>query len=137
MEITRSAGDNWTELAITGRLDGYWADHLDASLTETVRDGHHRLRLDLARVTFLSDTLFRATIPLPANVPLGLYQVETRLLADGTVLTGQRASLEVIKTGFDDQVARWASERSPLYGLVTCAIALALGWLATVVFRRD
>ena len=54
MEITRNAGDGWTELAITGRLDGYWADHLDASLTETVRDGHHRLRLNLASVTFLS-----------------------------------------------------------------------------------
>ena len=63
-------------------------------------------------VTFLSDDLFRATIPLPANVPLGIYQVETRLLADGVVLTGQRASLEVIKTGFDDSVARWATDRS-------------------------
>ena len=88
-------------------------------------------------VTFLSDDLFRATIPLPANVPLGIYQVETRLLADGVVLTGQRASLEVIKTGFDDSVARWATDRSLLYGLATCAIALSLGWLATVVFRRD
>jgi hypothetical protein len=70
-------------------------------------------------------------------VPLGIYQVETRLLADGEVLTGQRASLEVIKTGFDDQVARFATERSAFYGLVNCAIALTLGWLATIVFRRD
>jgi uncharacterized protein (TIGR02186 family) len=88
-------------------------------------------------VTFLSDDLFRATIPLPANVPLGIYQVETRLLADGKVLTGQRASLEVIKTGLDDQVARYATHYSALYGLVTCALALVLGWIATVVFRRD
>lgn len=42
------------ELMITGRLDGYWADHLDRGLTETVREGHHRLRLNLANVTFLS-----------------------------------------------------------------------------------
>jgi anti-anti-sigma factor len=54
MEITRSAGNGWMELAITGRLDGYWADHLDTSLAEIVREGHHRLRLDLSRVTFLS-----------------------------------------------------------------------------------
>jgi len=88
-------------------------------------------------VSFLNDTLFRATVPLPPNVPLGIYQVETRLLADGKVLTGQRASLEVIKTGLDDQVARYATHYSALYGLVTCALALVLGWIATVVFRRD
>jgi anti-anti-sigma factor len=54
MEITRNAADGCMELTITGRLDGYWADHLDAGLTETVRDGHHRLRLNLAGVTFIS-----------------------------------------------------------------------------------
>src|ERR671924_92300 len=54
MEITRTEGAAWTELTITGRLDGYWADHLDQGLSETVRDGHHQLRLDLSGVTFLS-----------------------------------------------------------------------------------
>jgi anti-anti-sigma factor len=54
MEMTRHAADGCMELTITGRLDGYWADHLDTGLTETVRDGHHRLRLNLSGVTFLS-----------------------------------------------------------------------------------
>jgi anti-anti-sigma factor len=54
MEITRTAADGCMELTITGRLDGYWADHLDAGLTETVREGHHRLRLNLSGVTFIS-----------------------------------------------------------------------------------
>ena len=48
MEITRRDADGWMELMITGRLDGYWADHLDRGLTETVREGHHRLRLNLS-----------------------------------------------------------------------------------------
>jgi uncharacterized protein (TIGR02186 family) len=88
-------------------------------------------------VIFLSDTLFRATVPLPANVPIGIYQVETRLLIDGEVATGQRASLEVVKSGFENQVAQWATRQAGLYGVVTCLMALGLGWLATVVFRRD
>lgn len=88
-------------------------------------------------VVFLSDDLFRATIPLPANVPLGIYQVETRLLIDGKVATGQRASLEVIKAGFENNVALWAQQGSVLYGAATVAIALVLGWLATIIFRRD
>jgi anti-anti-sigma factor len=54
MEMTRNPADGCMELTITGRLDGYWADHLDAGLTETVREGHHRLRLNLSGVTFIS-----------------------------------------------------------------------------------
>jgi len=41
-------------LAVSGRLDGYWADHLDNALSEAVREGHHHLRVDLSQVTFLS-----------------------------------------------------------------------------------
>jgi hypothetical protein len=43
MEITRRVAEHWTELFIEGRLDGYWAEHLDAGLADVVRDGNHRL----------------------------------------------------------------------------------------------
>jgi anti-anti-sigma factor len=54
MEIVRSIVDDGVDLMIEGRLDSYWAEHLDRGLADTVRDGHDRLRLDLSRVTFLS-----------------------------------------------------------------------------------
>ena len=54
MEITKREGDGVIEVAVQGRLDGYWADHLDASLAETVREGHHHIRVNLAEVIFLS-----------------------------------------------------------------------------------
>jgi len=54
MEITRSVNDGIVELVVVGRLDGYWADHLDAALTDAIREGHHRLRLDCSQVSFLS-----------------------------------------------------------------------------------
>jgi len=54
MEIMRRVVADRMELTITGRLDSYWADHLDSGLTETVREGHHDLRLDLSDVIFLS-----------------------------------------------------------------------------------
>ena len=54
MEITRRAVDGWMELAIVGRLDGYWAEHLDTGLADAVREGHHKLRLDLSSVSFIS-----------------------------------------------------------------------------------
>ena len=34
-------------------------------------------------VTFLTPTLFRAAIPLPAEVPIGNYEVDVKLFADG------------------------------------------------------
>jgi anti-anti-sigma factor len=54
MEIRRQAGNGWLDLIIEGRLDGSWADSLDAELAEIVREGHHHLRLDLSGVRFIS-----------------------------------------------------------------------------------
>ena len=54
MQITTTPRDGALLLTVAGRLDGYWADHLDNALSEAVRDGHHHLRLDLSQVTFLS-----------------------------------------------------------------------------------
>jgi anti-anti-sigma factor len=54
VKITRTDGDGVIDLVVDGRLDGYWADHLESALTEIIRDGHHRIRLDCAGVSFLS-----------------------------------------------------------------------------------
>lgn len=52
--VTQHQGNESAELKIRGRLDGYWADHLTAELDKRVREGTHRLWLDLAEVTYLS-----------------------------------------------------------------------------------
>ena len=54
MEITRVPTAGALELRIRGRLDGYWADHLQHSLAETMREGHDRIRLELSDVNFMS-----------------------------------------------------------------------------------
>ncbi|HUR21954.1 MAG TPA: STAS domain-containing protein, partial [Vicinamibacterales bacterium] len=54
MQITRTLEAGAMHLTVGGRLDGYWADHLDNALSEAVREGHHHLRVDLSQVTFLS-----------------------------------------------------------------------------------
>ncbi len=43
----------------------------------------------------------------------------------------------MIKAGFENNVALWSQQQSAAYGLATTAIALSLGWVATVIFRRD
>src|SRR5688572_17158837 len=54
MQITSTLAAGAMHLSVGGRLDGYWADHLDNALSEVVREGHHHLRVDLSQVTFLS-----------------------------------------------------------------------------------
>ena len=88
-------------------------------------------------VTFLTPTLFRASIPLPANVPFGTYDVDVKLFADSAMIARSTSALEIIKVGFEQFVADAAHEHGLLYGLATAMMALLTGWLASVVFRRD
>jgi anti-anti-sigma factor len=84
VEISQRAADGWLEMVIVGRLDGYWAEHLDAGLGEAVREGHHRLRLDLSSVSFISSA--------GVGVLVKLYK---RLDAIKGVLVIERASIPV------------------------------------------
>src|SRR5262249_58714904 len=54
VEVTRILTGGVLRLTIDGRIDGYWADHLDAALGEAVGEGHHRIALDCEKVSFLS-----------------------------------------------------------------------------------
>ncbi len=98
----------------------------------------HELYIDEPNgVTFLTPTLFRASIPLPANVPFGTYDVDVKLFADGTMIARSSSALEIIKAGFEQFVADAARDHGVLYGLATAMLALLTGWFASVVFRRD
>jgi uncharacterized protein (TIGR02186 family) len=88
-------------------------------------------------VTFLTPTMFRATIPVPATAPPGPYDVEVALFADGALLARSYPGFALAKIGFEQQVAEMAHDWSALYGVGTAAMALLFGWLASVVFRRD
>src|SRR5262249_22241780 len=88
-------------------------------------------------VTFLAPALFRASIPLPAEVPVGTYEVDVRLFADGAQIARTPAPFEVYKSGFEQVVTAAARDHGVLYGLTTAMMAIATGWFASVVFRRD
>ena len=88
-------------------------------------------------VTFLTPSIFRAPIPLPATAPTGNYEVEIVLFADGVVLARTQTNFELVKTGLEARLADFARDRGALYGLATAGIALLFGWLASVIFRRD
>lgn len=88
-------------------------------------------------ITFLTPNLFRATIPLPANAPVGTYEVDVKLFADGVVIAREANAFEIAKVGFEQFVANAAHDYGALYGLATTAMALLIGFIASAVFRRE
>lgn len=88
-------------------------------------------------VTFLTPTVFRAAIPMPAAVPTGSYGINVELFAGGVLVARTNSALEVIKTGFEQYVADAARDHGLLYGMATALMALLIGWFASVVFARD
>ncbi|SDT94084.1 TIGR02186 family protein [Stappia sp. ES.058] len=88
-------------------------------------------------IEFLSDSLFRTSVSLPANVPVGEYTVSTYLLRGGALLAQAEERLTIAKSGFEQFTYRLAYQNSALYGLLAVALAIFTGWLAGVIFRRD
>ena len=126
---------------LTQRVGG---DFADVVADDPFRRAFVRLREDQGlyrasenAVTFLAGNLFRTGIPLPAAVPIGTYQVDVKLLANGVPITHTETAFEIAKIGFEQFVANAARSDAIGYGLVTAAMALMTGWFASVVFRKD
>ena len=88
-------------------------------------------------VTMIRPNLFTAKISLPAKAPTGLYLINLSILSDGVPLKTAQAGFVVRKVGFDAFVANAARFDAWIYALFTVIMAILLGWIANVAFRRD
>ncbi len=87
-------------------------------------------------VEITQGVLYRATITIPSQVPVGTYTAETFLIEEGRVLAAATRDIEIDKSGFERFVAIAARRHAFLYGLVSVLLSLALGWAAAALFRR-
>lgn len=88
-------------------------------------------------VTFLTPTLFRATLPIPGTAPTGPYEIDVQVFANGALAAQQSTAIEVVKTGFEAAVAYSARDSRLDYGLGVAFLAIAVGTLAGLIFRRN
>ncbi|HEY0282121.1 MAG TPA: TIGR02186 family protein [Rhizomicrobium sp.] len=87
-------------------------------------------------VEMLSPTLFRVRVPVPAAVPRGSYMVQVYLFRDGTVVSAQSTPLYVDQTGLERRLYDFAHAWPWSYGFATVLMAVLLGWLSSLFFRR-
>jgi uncharacterized protein (TIGR02186 family) len=87
-------------------------------------------------LTMYRGGLFRAVVRLPANAPIAQYQAYAYLFRDGRLISSQRIPITVERVGVERTIHDLATNFSFIYGVVTVLLALAAGWIASVLFRR-
>ncbi|MES0809364.1 TIGR02186 family protein [Roseibium sp. SCPC15] len=131
-------GLNHINLAVSG------VSNVPLSDRDDFRKAFIRLRQDMGlyseqetSIQFLTNTMFRTNIPLPANIPVGDYKVKSFLFNQGNLVSQTEQTLAVAKIGFEQITFELAQHYSLVYGLLAVALAIFTGWLAGVIFRKD
>jgi uncharacterized protein (TIGR02186 family) len=88
-------------------------------------------------VQFLSQSLFRATVSLAPNVPVGTHKARAFLFRNGLFIEETSAQLAILKAGFEQSIFVASKEYGFLYGIFAVLLAVTTGWLGSIIFRRD
>jgi uncharacterized protein (TIGR02186 family) len=102
-----------------------------------LKEAEHLYAVDEHGVRFVDKGLFRAEIALPAEAPIGRYDVRILLFQNGQPVSEKDRTLTVEQVGVERSLYLWAHRRPWSYGLAAMAFALAAGWAASSAFRRD
>lgn len=87
-------------------------------------------------VTFVGRALFRATIGVPSNVPVGTLVARVFLFRDGELLSEYATRVQFARQGLDNIVYLLAFSSPLIYGIVAVAFAIVTGLLASAVLGR-
>jgi hypothetical protein len=82
------------------------------------------------------DRSFEATIPWPTAAPAGTYRVVVRHVRDLIVIREETRPLEVAYVGLPRLISHLAFERSLAYGVLSVVIALSVGLVMGLLFKR-
>lgn len=108
--------------------------YTDAAVREQARKGLYKQTA--TGVEFLSASLFRVRVPVPAGVPRGQYTAEVFVFHNGSVVSAQSTPLFVDQIGLERRLFTFAHQWPLFYGIATVLMAIMLGWISSVVFQR-
>lgn len=100
-----------------------------------IRAQQELYQFNIGAVRFDEQTLFSTSVRLPANLHEGDYRARFFLTRDGAVVDTFETEIDVQKVGLERFLFRLSRERPLIYGIMSLAIAIAAGWLASAAFR--
>jgi uncharacterized protein (TIGR02186 family) len=134
-ETLQKLGIGFSNIDLGKTGQGESADNFRSNLIRLQLD-HGLFQESDDAVTFIGRSLFRGSIELPVNVPIGRYTTQVFLFRDGKLLSQSQGSLKVHKVGFERVVYMLAFQYPFAYGLLAVLMAVAAGLLAYAAFRR-
>lgn len=87
-------------------------------------------------VAFIGRSLFRASVKLPANIPVGPLVARVLLFQGGTLLSTQSATVMLQRDGLERLIYDFAYENPVWYGIFAVLSAAAFGLAASAMFTR-
>ena len=87
-------------------------------------------------VTFVGRSLFRATIKLPANVPVGPLIATTYLFHNGEFLSSHATHMTLERQGSERFIYGFAFSYPLFYGVASVVVAVIAGIAASALFQR-
>jgi uncharacterized protein (TIGR02186 family) len=87
-------------------------------------------------VSFIGTSLFRATVALPPNVPVGPLTAHVYLFKDGQMLGEYENRVMLQREGIERYIHATAISQPLIYGIVTVLLAAGSGLAAAFAFRK-
>jgi uncharacterized protein (TIGR02186 family) len=134
---SRRIGADHLTLAVTDRENAAESDipqYREALLRQQREAG--LFSMNEHGVAILAQTLFRANLLFPANVPVGEYRVEVYLLKNGQIVSAQTSPLSINKSGIERGLYVLAHDDALLYGALSVLVAILAGWVIAAIYRR-
>ena len=87
-------------------------------------------------VSLNKNALFRSYLNLPSNVVVGEFEVKILHYRNGNLLSKEKNTINVSKSGFSGEIYNIAENYSTLYGIFAVLLAVLIGWSTNLVFRK-
>lgn len=87
-------------------------------------------------VVFVGKSLFRTTIALPANVPVGPLNTRIHLFREGILLDTFESQVQLSREGVGRYLYNFAIGYPLMYGIAAVFVAAGAGWAASAFFSR-
>jgi len=139
-EVLSDADDRKYKVSIPRAIESIGAQIASghaAEFTEAlirIRTNNDLYHVREGAVELMSDTLFRTSIDLPANLTAGVYTARILITRDKQVVDVFETELDIQKVGLERWLYNLAHENALYYGLMSLFIAIVAGWTASAVF---